>query len=77
MTDIAYEDFYDLDYEPADAELVCTFRIQPAEGLSMADAAGRVASESSNGTWATLDVADDQFTDVGAPGPRTRRPRML
>ena len=66
MTDIAYEDFYDLDYEPHDSDLVCTFRIQPASGLSMADAAGRVASESSNGTWAALDVADDQFTDVGA-----------
>jgi len=66
VTDIAYEDFYDPSYEPADSDLVCTFRIRPAADLSMGDAAGRVASESSNGTWAALDVADDQFTDVGA-----------
>jgi ribulose-bisphosphate carboxylase large chain len=66
MPDVAYEDFYDPGYEPLDSDLVCTFRIRPGADLSMADAAGRVASESSNGTWAALDVADAEFTDVGA-----------
>jgi ribulose-bisphosphate carboxylase large chain len=65
MTGIAYADFVDTDYDPADSDLVCEFLIDPAEGLSMEEAAGRVASESSNGTWARLEVGDG-FTDVGA-----------
>ncbi|MGM0371803.1 MAG: type III ribulose-bisphosphate carboxylase [Halobacteriota archaeon] len=65
MTGIAYADFVDTDYQPAPEELVCDFAIEPASGLSMEDAAGRVASESSNGTWAALAVGED-FTDVGA-----------
>ncbi|MFB6081417.1 MAG: type III ribulose-bisphosphate carboxylase [Halanaeroarchaeum sp.] len=65
MTGISYEDFVDRDYEPRDDDLVCEFAIDPAEGLDMDDAAGRVASESSNGTWATLDV-DDRVTDLSA-----------
>jgi len=65
MTGIEYADFVDTKYEPTDSELVCEFSIDPAEGLSMEAAAGRVASESSNGTWAKLEVGDG-FTDVGA-----------
>jgi ribulose-bisphosphate carboxylase large chain len=71
MTGISYSDFVDTDYQPADSELVCEFAIQPAEGLSMDDAAGRVASESSNGTWATLEVGDG-FTDVSATASAIR-----
>ena len=56
MTGIAYEDFVDTGYEPAPDELVCTFTIEPAAGLDVAAAAGRVASESSNGTWTELQV---------------------
>ena len=65
MTGISYADFVDTGYEPGASDLVCEFAIDPAEGLSMDDAAGRVASESSNGTWATLEVGAE-FTDVGA-----------
>jgi ribulose-bisphosphate carboxylase large chain len=65
MTGISYSDFVDTAYTPREADLVCEFRIQPTEGLTMEEAAGRVASESSNGTWATLEVGED-FTDVGA-----------
>ncbi|WP_332899238.1 type III ribulose-bisphosphate carboxylase [Haladaptatus sp. CMSO5] len=56
MTGIEYSDFLDLDYEPVETDLVCTFRLHPGEGMSMEDAAARVASESSNGTWAELQV---------------------
>ena len=59
MPGIAYEDFVDTGYLPSDSDLVCEFAIEPAEGLDMVDAAGRVASESSNGTWATLNVSED------------------
>ncbi|MFC6873130.1 type III ribulose-bisphosphate carboxylase [Halobellus marinus] len=65
MTGITYEDFIDLSYEPAPADLVCTFRIVPAEGMDVEAAASRVASESSNGTWAALPTGEG-FTDMGA-----------
>ena len=65
MPGISYDDFVDTGYEPSASDLVCEFDVAPAEGLDMVDAAGRVASESSNGTWATLDVADE-ITDLSA-----------
>lgn len=65
MVGIKYEDFLDDGYEPDETELVCEFYIEPAEGLSMEDAAGRVASESSNGTWAELQV-EGRIKDLSA-----------
>jgi len=65
-TGIEYDDFLDLAYEPRDDDLVCEFTIDPAEGMSMEAAASRVASESSNGTWAALHVDEDELTDLGA-----------
>jgi ribulose-bisphosphate carboxylase large chain len=65
MTGISYEDFVDTGYEPADSDLVCAFVVDPADGIDMLDAAGRVASESSNGTWARLQV-DGSITDLSA-----------
>ena len=53
---ISYEDFIDLSYEPAETDLVCTFYVEPASDMSWEAAASRVASESSNGTWAELQV---------------------
>ncbi|WP_188978199.1 type III ribulose-bisphosphate carboxylase [Halocalculus aciditolerans] len=55
---IKYADFVDESYEPTAEDLVCTFRLVPGEGLTLAEAAGRVASESSNGTWAALDAPE-------------------
>ncbi len=49
-----YLDFVDLDYKPAKDDLICLFRVEPAKGFSMKEATGRVASESSVGTWTTL-----------------------
>ena len=64
MTGIAYEDFLDLSYEPSDTDLVCAFHVEPARDMDMAAAASRVASESSNGTWAELQV--EEFVDLSA-----------
>ncbi len=47
-----YLEFVDLNHKPEN-EIVCTFRVEPA-GVTMEEAAGRVASESSVGTWTTL-----------------------
>lgn len=49
-----YKDFIDLTYEPPADDLICLFRIEPAEGFTIEDAAGRVASESSVGTWTVV-----------------------
>lgn len=49
-----YEEFVDLDYTPAPDELVALFSFEPAEGISREEAVGRIASESSTGTWTTL-----------------------
>lgn len=62
---LEYSDFLDLDYEPADTDLVCKFRAEPAADMTMEEAASRIASESSNGTWAALEITDD-VTDVRA-----------
>jgi ribulose-bisphosphate carboxylase large chain len=62
---IKYEDFLDRQYEPRDSELVCEFTIEPAADMSWEDAASRVASESSNGTWAELNV-EGGITDLSA-----------
>ncbi len=54
-----YDDFLDESYDPTTDDLVCTFRLVPGQGLSAGQAAARVASESSNGTWATLSPDSD------------------
>jgi ribulose-bisphosphate carboxylase large chain len=54
-----YADFLDESYEPGPDDLVCTFRVDPGQGLSVGEAAARVASESSNGTWAALSPESD------------------
>ncbi|MEJ5328157.1 MAG: type III ribulose-bisphosphate carboxylase [Candidatus Bathyarchaeia archaeon] len=46
-------DFVDLSYKPAETELICTFYVEP-DGISLEEAAGGVAAESSIGTWTEL-----------------------
>jgi ribulose-bisphosphate carboxylase large chain len=53
---VKYSDFLDLEYKPSIKDLICLFRIEPTKGFTMKEAAARVASESSNGTWTGLDV---------------------
>ncbi len=48
-----YSDFLDLGYKPGKDDIIALFRIRPS-GMSMKEAAARVASESSNGTWSEL-----------------------
>ena len=50
---LKYLDFVDLAYEPKETDLVCTFSLEP-EGISIKEAAGGVAAESSVGTWTEL-----------------------
>jgi ribulose-bisphosphate carboxylase large chain len=62
---ITYEDFLDLSYEPTENELVCEFYVEPAADQDAESAASRIASESSNGTWAELQV-EGSVTDLSA-----------
>ena len=48
-----YLDFVDMTYAPKDTDLICTFYVEP-EGISLKEAAGGVAAESSVGTWTEL-----------------------
>ncbi|MGA1821746.1 MAG: type III ribulose-bisphosphate carboxylase [Thermoplasmatota archaeon] len=49
-----YNEFVDLDYQPADDDLIVLFYFEPPKGMSKMETAGRIASESSTGTWTTL-----------------------
>lgn len=49
-----YTDFYQPDYEPASDDLKVLYYFEPAKGITAREAAGRIASESSAGTWTTL-----------------------
>lgn len=48
-----YVDFVAPTYKPKETDLVCTFYVEP-EGISLQEAAGGVAAESSVGTWTEL-----------------------
>ena len=48
-----YEEFVDLTYKPSESDLIAVFKVKPRD-ITLKEAAGRVASESSIGTWTTL-----------------------
>ena len=49
-----YGEFVDLNYKPAKNDLKVLFYFEPARDVSVKEAIGRIASESSTGTWTTL-----------------------
>ncbi|MGA1866022.1 MAG: type III ribulose-bisphosphate carboxylase [Thermoplasmatota archaeon] len=49
-----YDQFVDVDHTPDRSELVVLFHFEPPAGMSIKESAGRIASESSTGTWTTL-----------------------
>ncbi len=61
-----YMDFVDTGYTPGKNELVCLFYMEPSEGISREEAAGRIASESSTGTWTTLFTLPPRMNDLQA-----------
>ncbi|MEM3405768.1 MAG: type III ribulose-bisphosphate carboxylase [Candidatus Pacearchaeota archaeon] len=48
-----YDEYLNLKYTPKD-DIVCLFRIEPANNLTIKEAAERVAAESSVGTWTEI-----------------------
>jgi ribulose-bisphosphate carboxylase large chain len=61
-----YLDFVDLNHEPAGDEIVCLYSFEPEEGISDEEAAGRIASESSTGTWTTLHTLPPRMRELQA-----------
>ncbi len=49
-----YDEFVDFNYTPSKDDIVCLYYFEPASGISAKEAIGRIASESSSGTWTTL-----------------------
>lgn len=49
-----YLDFVNESYKPSKTDLVALFYFEQSEGISAKEAVGRIASESSTGTWTTL-----------------------
>ena len=61
-----YLDFVDWNYKPSKTDLVCLFRVTPAPGITFDEAVGRVASESSNGTWTELTTLKPHIRKIRA-----------
>jgi ribulose-bisphosphate carboxylase large chain len=62
---LRYVDFVDLKYKPAETDLVCTFYVEP-DGISLKEAAGGVAAESSVGTWTELTTVKPYVEQLAA-----------
>jgi ribulose-bisphosphate carboxylase large chain len=61
-----YDQFVDLEYEPDENELIALFYFEPPQGMSRKESAGRIASESSTGTWTTLTRMPDRMKGLQA-----------
>lgn len=49
-----YDEFVNEKYSPKKSDIIALFYFEPAAGISDKEALGRIASESSTGTWTTL-----------------------
>lgn len=61
-----YEDYVDKTYTPTNKELICSFYVEPFEGVDLNWLAGGVAAESSVGTWTNLTTVKEYMTDLAA-----------
>ncbi len=61
-----YREFVDTSYTPREDDIVVLFRFEPAEGMEIEDVVGRIASESSVGTWTTLSTLDERIYNMRA-----------
>ncbi|MHA2407970.1 MAG: type III ribulose-bisphosphate carboxylase [Candidatus Ranarchaeia archaeon] len=59
-----YHEFIDFQYTPLDSDLIVLYYFEPNEGIDPLDAIGRIASESSVGTWTTLQTLNDQIYEM-------------
>ena len=62
---MSFEEYIDENYQP-DNDLITLFRVKPIKGISFTEAVGRVASESSNGTWTEVTTMKKHIKKLGA-----------
>jgi ribulose-bisphosphate carboxylase large chain len=62
---LKYLDFVNPAYKPKESDLICAFYLEP-EGISIKEAAGGVAAESSVGTWTELTTEKPYVTKLAA-----------
>ncbi len=60
-----YIDFVDLSYRPKEDDVICDFYVEPS-GISLEEAAGGVAAESSIGTWTELTTLQQYVEELKA-----------
>lgn len=60
-----YVDFVDLKYKPNKDDVICEFYAEP-EGISLKEAAGGIAAESSIGTWTELTTEEEYVKALAA-----------
>jgi ribulose-bisphosphate carboxylase large chain len=61
-----YHDFINRKYKPKRTDLKVLYYFEPAKGVTKDDAIGRIASESSTGTWTTLHELPKRMKDIMA-----------
>ena len=61
-----YLEFVDKHYKPGKTDLIVKFYFEPDNGISVNEAVGRIASESSTGTWTTLFKLPDRMRALQA-----------
>lgn len=61
-----YDEFVDLNYTPGKDDMVCLYYFEPAKGINNKEAIGRIASESSAGTWTTLHEMPARVEEIKA-----------
>jgi len=59
-----YHDFIDRKYSPKKDDLIALYYFDKSEEVSVDDTIGRLASESSIGTWTTLETLDNRIYDM-------------
>lgn len=60
-----YVDYVDLNYQPAEDDVICDFFVEPL-GITLEKAAGGVAAESSIGTWTELTTLQEYVKKLHA-----------
>ena len=60
-----YLDFVNLNYKPKETDVVCVFNVEP-EDVSIEEAAGAIAAESSIGTWTELTTEKEYVKKLAA-----------
>jgi len=66
-----YHDFIDRKYKPRKTDLRVLYYFEPARGITKNDAIGRIASESSTGTWTTLHELPKRMRKIMATAYKT------